>query len=108
MNRLGIRHTYDKLWIGILFGALIPFVMYAILLSISDALTASEMSSENGLVYGFRPRTLALIALLANIIPMQIFYRKHWDDAMRGMVFPTLIYAGIWFYLYGLELLGIS
>lgn len=76
MNRLGIKHAYDKLWIGILIGTIVPFVMYAILLSISDALASSEIGSENGLVYGLRTRTLALIALLSNVIPMQIFYKN--------------------------------
>jgi len=108
MNRLGIKHAYDKLWIGVLVGTIVPFVLYALLLSISDALANSEMGSANGLAYGLRTRTLALIALLSNVIPMQIFYKKHWDDAMRGMVFPTLIYSGIWFYLFGYELLGLS
>ncbi len=102
MNRLGIKHSYDKLWVGIVTGIVIPFVMYAVLLSISDALAGMEGFPLGGI----RERTLTLIALLSNVIPMQVFYRRHWDDSMRGMVFPTLIYAGIWFYRYGSELLN--
>lgn len=102
MNRLGMRHPYDKIWTGIAAGIVVPFVLYAILLSISDALAGMDGFPMGGI----RERTLTLIALLTNVIPMQIFYRRHWDDAMRGMVFPTLIYAAIWFYRYGNELLN--
>jgi len=40
-------------------------------------------------------------------LPLQYFYKKYWDNAMRGIVFPTLIFVGLWMYLYGFELLNL-
>jgi hypothetical protein len=53
----------------------------------------------------FRERTIGLIALILNVIPMQIFNKRNWQEAMRGIVFPTLAYVILWMYLYGYDLL---
>lgn len=105
MNKFNIpTHPYNKLWIGIIFGLLIPFVLYAVLLSVSDFIAGSDYAIEKGMILGFRKRTLALLAILGNIIPMQIFYNKRIDNGMRGIVFPTILYSGLWIYWFGHEL----
>ena len=47
-----------------------------------------------------RERTLALLAVCCNIFPFNYCRKKRWDNAMRGMVFPTIIYAAAWVYRY--------
>ncbi|MBK6352686.1 MAG: hypothetical protein KA251_09535 [Saprospiraceae bacterium] len=98
-------HPYNKVYVGILAGLILPFVGYAILLMIYDFLDNQDIISSIGMSPNFRERTIGLIALILNAIPMQIFSRRYWQDAMRGVVFPTLAYVIIWMYLYGFELL---
>lgn len=99
-------YKYNKTWIGIITGILVPFTAYGILLSLYDQLDQWEVFNPVGLTATFRERTVALFALVCNVIPMQIFAKRHMLFAMRGLVFPTLIYVALWMYYYGLDLLG--
>jgi len=99
------NHPYNKVYIGILVGLILPFVGYAILLMIYDFLDDQDIISSLGMSPNFRERTIGLIALILNVIPMQIFNKRNWQEAMRGIVFPTLAYVILWMYLYGYDLL---
>lgn len=97
---------YNHVLTGILIGIVTPFVMYGILLSIYDFLDARDILNAEGFAFNFRERTIGLLAIVSNLFPLHIFNRKNWHNAMRGIVFPTLIYVGLWMYFYGLELLN--
>lgn len=97
--------AYNKLWVGIVAGLCVPFAAYGILLMIYDKLDYYEIFNPGGLALNFRERTIALIAIICNIIPLQIFNKRNFLDAMRGIVFPTLIYVVLWMYYYGMELI---
>jgi amino acid permease len=96
---------YDKVWIGIIAGLCVPFASYGILLMIYDKMDYYEIFNPVGLAPNFRERTIALLAVICNIIPLQIFNRKNIFNAMRGIVFPTLLYVILWMYYYGMELI---
>jgi hypothetical protein len=97
---------YNHVLTGITTGILVPFIMYAIVLSIYDILDEKEILNADGMMINFRERTIALIAIVSNLIPLHFFNRNNWHNAMRGIVFPTLVLVGIWMYLYGYELLN--
>jgi dolichyl-phosphate-mannose--protein O-mannosyl transferase len=110
---LGINHltnmldNRDKLWIGLLIGLVVPFVGYAIILMILEALGASESLAEKNLNFDFKERTLALLALALNLIPMRIFMRKYMNKALRGLVLATLVYGLVWMVYFGSKLLEV-
>ncbi|NOT38323.1 MAG: hypothetical protein HOP11_13200 [Saprospiraceae bacterium] len=98
---------YNHIATGIVVGIAVPFVMYAILLSVYDFLDSHDILNGQGFAANFRERTIGLLAIVSNLIPLHFFNRKNWQDAMRGIVFPTLLYVGLWMYLYGMELLNL-
>ena len=100
-----MRYKYDKFWIGLLAGLLIPFVGYAILLIILEQLGAIDSLQDARLNFDFKMRTTALLALALNILPMSIFRRNRANEGIRGLVLATLLYAAVWFYFFGRELL---
>lgn len=91
----------NQIWIGLVVGLLLPFVGYALLLSVSDYLVANNFTAD-----GFRPRSLALIAVCLNIIPMNVFMSRGQGQSMRGILIMTMIYAVVWFLYFRESLLG--
>lgn len=100
-----MRTKYDELWIGLLTGVLVPFVGYAVLLLLYQWADEAGLLDRGGLSYNFRERTLALIAVALNLIPLSYFQRKYANRSVRGLVTATVIMAFIWFFYYGRELL---
>lgn len=97
---------YNKTIIGLSVGLLVPFTAYGVLLSFYDLMDQMEIFNPLGFSPTFRERTVALLALVCNVIPLQYFNKRYMLFAMRGIVFPTLFYVMLWMYYYGLELLG--
>lgn len=94
---------FDKnsIWLGIALGLAVPFVGYAILLSIYDYLDASGVLVRTGLSPTFRQRTLMVISLCLNLLPFNYYQRIKYTDTMRGIVFPTAIYVIAWIIYFG-------
>lgn len=90
----------NEVWIGLVAGLLVPFVGYALLLSVNDYFINNGMSS------GFRPRSLALIAVCLNILPMNVFMSRGQGQSMRGILIMTIIYAVVWFLYFRDSLFG--
>lgn len=95
----------DSIVAGLILGVLIPFVGYAIWLEIYDQLEAADMISAFQ-VGDFRRRTSALLGICLNLIPFTFFNRKRFFNSMRGVMFPTIIYGFIWFFYFGVHMLG--
>jgi dolichyl-phosphate-mannose--protein O-mannosyl transferase len=95
----------DQLWFGFLIGVVVPFVGYAVLMMILEQLGASETLGETRLNFDFKERTLTLLALALNLIPMRIFMRAYTNKALRGLVLATLAYGMIWLFYFGRQLL---
>lgn len=100
-----MQYKYDKFWIGALIGLAIPFVGYAILLMTLEQLGAVDSFQDARMNFDFRARTTALLALAINLIPLNIFRRNRANEGIRGIVVATFVYALIWFYYFGRELL---
>ncbi len=91
----------NKLWIGLLIGLLLPFVGYAILLTIYDQLDAMGWTSSIGFSANFRVRTLGVIAICLNLIPINIFQRRRFSEVVRGIAIMTVLYAIGWVVYFG-------
>ena len=97
----------DSFPVGIFIGLVFPIMIYGILLTIYDALEIRLLASDVGFAPDFRFRTLALIAICANLIPFNIYRRWGRDNTMRGMVLPTVGFVIYWFWQYGRHLVGL-
>ena len=92
----------NSIFTGLVLGAIVPVLGYIVVEFIFGLLTQMglmEYVSSSGATR--RVRTLALIGICCNLIPFNISRRNKWDDTMRGIVFPTLLYVGFWLYQYG-------
>lgn len=97
----------DAFILGFIVALIVPVVAYGLLLTIYDFLDAQHIISDAGMAGDFRTRTLGLFAICCNLIPLTIYRRMHNDNTMRGMVFPTMLYVGAWFYFYGRHLVNL-
>lgn len=92
----------NSVFTGLVIGALIPVVGYMVTEFIFLMLTkAGLMEYVTGGGLSRRMRTLCLIGICFNLIPFNICRKKRWDNTMRGIVFPTLIYVGAWIWVFG-------
>ncbi len=91
----------DNVLNGILVGIACPILGFALVAYIFDMLTyaglmdATTSSSDLG-----RRKTVWLLGICCNLIPINVFKIKRYDNAMRGMIFPTLAYVAWWLYTY--------
>ena len=101
-NRL---EKYDQVWVGILAGLLLPLFWYVMLISFFDSLETMGWVEPGGIDNDFRQRTSALVGVCLNILPLQVFKTQYMDRAMRGVVFPTVLYVAVWLYLFASSVL---
>lgn len=90
----------DHFWIGLAVSLFVTLVGYFLLIQL-DGLLASDTPGSI-----FRPRTLALIAICINILPMNVFRRTYRTRSMKGLLVGVMALAVGWFFYYGLPLLG--
>ena len=92
---------YDNILVGMLTAIVISVVAYALLL------TAEEYARESiNAALNFKPRTLALLAICINVLPMNYFRRRYHNKSLRGLVIGTVLLAGVWFVYFGRDLLN--
>jgi hypothetical protein len=91
----------NSLLMGFVLGAIVPVAGFYLIENIFDVLTQMGWIAEVTMSIGARRyRTMALLAICTNLIPFQIAKVKKWDNTLRGIVFPTLIYVGAWIYTF--------
>ncbi len=95
----------NSILVGILIGLVLPFVGYAIFLSIFDGLQDMGFIKMGSTSPGFRQRTSAILAIALDFIPVNIFNKRRWNDSMRGIVFPFFVYVAAWIFYFGKDLL---
>lgn len=91
----------DSVFTGIIIGMLTPVIGYFVVESIFALLTHFELMeyvSSSG--SSKRQRTLALLGICCSLIPFHIAKRNYWNQTLRGIVFPTLIYVVAWIYYF--------
>jgi hypothetical protein len=89
----------DSILTGFVLGAIIPVLGYIVIDYIFLLTTQLGLIEEVSMSSaGKRFRTILLLAICTNLIPFQIAKSRRWDDTLRGIVFPTLVYVGFWVY----------
>ena len=87
----------NNILIGLVIGAIVPVIGYALVEFIFQLLTDSGIMDEvNSYTENKRKRTLALIALCFNIISVQFFKSRRFNKIINGIVTATMIYAIFW------------
>lgn len=90
----------NSILLGIILGTITPILTYALLLELYDFLATMGAASSEGFSFNFRKRTVAILAICSNLIPFTFFNRKRATNSLRGVMIPTLIFAGLWIYNY--------
>ena len=67
----------DSLLLGLLLGLAVPFVGYALILTLFEQLAATEWLSSDTQTITFRARTIAVLAICLNVILFR-YYQKQW------------------------------
>ena len=91
----------NAIWVGLLVGLVVPFVGYAVLLTIFEEIEAMGWISQEGFSPFFRQRTLGIIAICLNLIPFNIYKRRNFMESLRGVIFPTIFYVIVWLVYFG-------
>jgi hypothetical protein len=89
---------------GLVVGILLPLASFLLLYEVFQLLEIKGAASTAGMTPNFRERTLAILAISFNLIPLNIYKRKRWDLSIRGVVVATSILALVWIVKYGLTL----
>ena len=92
----------NSIFTGLVLGAVVPVLGFIVVEFIFSLLIqVNLMEYVDGSGTSRRMRTLALIGICSNLVPFHIARRNKWDNTMRGIVFPTLLYVGFWLYQFG-------
>ena len=94
----------NALWAGLVIGILFPVIGFLLLYNLFGILEAKGAASGEGFSANFRERTVAIVALALNLIPLNIYRKRRWDLSMRGVVVATAVMAFVWLYKYGVYL----
>jgi hypothetical protein len=94
----------NEIWAGLLIGLLLPVVVFLVLYQLFALLELQGAASGAGLSSNFRERTLAIVAIAVNLWPMNIYRRRRWELAIRGVVVATSVLALFWLVRYGLKM----
>ncbi len=95
----------NEIWAGLVFALLLPIVAFLLFYNLFGLLEQAGAASGEGFSASFRERTLSLVALTFNLIPLHIYRRRRWDLAMRGVVIATGLIAIGWVLWFGRLLL---
>ena len=91
----------DHLWIGLAVSLVVSGIAFFLLLQLGGLFSSTE-----GRAITFRPRTLALIAICLNILPMNVFRRTYRTRSLKGLIIGVMILAAAWFFYFGRDLLN--
>jgi len=95
------RKKNDNFWIGLMIGATIPVLGYFMVEFIFGTLVDLNLMDEATLsTTEKRNRTMALVAICFNLIPLQFIRAKSYDALLRGLLIATFIYCGGWIFLF--------
>ncbi len=96
----------DSVFFGLILGLISPVVVYLLLLMIYSFMDSVGVFSDYGFAEDFRTRTLALIAICANLIIMQSYRKSHkYHETIRGALIASMILVGLWFWQFGSKMI---
>lgn len=91
----------DSLLTGLVLGAILPVLGYVFFEQLFLLLEQTQtISTANGYALIRRMRTISLLAICTNLLAFNWGKANRYDNTMRGVIFPTLIYVGFWVYKY--------
>ncbi len=86
----------NNLQLGIGVGLLLPILVYYLLHGLY-ALLEQNGTLVNSISVEFRERTIALLAIAVDVIPMRYYQKnRYWMDTMRGVTIAMGALAIIW------------
>lgn len=84
----------NNLQLGIGIGLLLPFALFYLLQGLYSLLGDQTI---NSIGIDFRQRTIALLAIAIDVIPMRYYQKnRYWIDTMRGVTIAMAVLAVIW------------
>ena len=98
MNILPKQNTIKT---GVIIGILLPLTVLGILLGGFYLIDQSGiLDNVMSMSPYFRERTLTLVAIASNAIPMNLYNKLRYTQTIRGIVFPTFLFIGIWLFYF--------
>ncbi|MCX8210292.1 MAG: hypothetical protein OTI34_04560 [Lewinella sp.] len=91
----------DRLWVGLVVSLIIPAIAYFLLIQLQNMI--GEGSGQD---ISFELRTVALVAICLNVMPLNFFRKTYRNQSLRGVATGTMILAMAWFFYFGRDLLG--
>ncbi|MEZ4911354.1 MAG: hypothetical protein R2774_10875 [Saprospiraceae bacterium] len=89
----------NSLIFGLVLGAITPVIGFVLVEGIFGILIKVGLTQEAASTFATeRFRSMTLFAICTILIPLHIAKKYKWDETIRGMIFPILIYAGAWVY----------
>lgn len=90
----------DNLLVGLAVALILPVVAYFLMLQLQGMIVEAS-----GRPISFEPRTLALVAICLNVLPLNVLRRTYRNRSLRGLATGTMILAMAWFFYFGRDLL---
>ncbi|NNE16302.1 MAG: hypothetical protein HKO66_13950 [Saprospiraceae bacterium] len=91
----------NNILMGLLIGVTVPLLGYFCIETIFNLLTEQGIMDEVSMSStGKRQRTMALVAICFNIIPLQVIRSRTFGSIIKGIVFATMLYAAFWVYYF--------
>ncbi len=86
----------NSIGFGLIIGLLLPILGYWAWKVFFELLTVLKLMDPSGFSESWRARTFALLGICMNIFPFQYYQKRRYDNTMRGLIFPTILYVIIW------------
>jgi len=90
----------DNLLVGLAVSFIVPAIAYVLIGQLMGMISGSA-----GRDVVFKPRTIALIAICLNVMPLNYFRKVYRNRSLRGLATGTMVLALAWFFYYGRALL---
>jgi amino acid permease len=94
-------YNKNHIVLGIILGICVPILAYAFFLYVFDLFDQLELTDINYPRKQFRERTIGMLAIAAELVPFEIYRKLKYDQTMRGLIFPTVLYVVVWIIYYG-------
>jgi hypothetical protein len=85
--------------IGIVLGAIVPVIGFVLVEFIFNTLVSMGLMQDASMSGTSRRfRTMLLLSIISVLIPFHFAKNRRWDETMRGIMIPTLVYVLAWVY----------
>ena len=97
---------HNSFMIGFAIGVTVPVLAYLGIETGLELLGSAGVTALSGAALTFKPRTLALLSICANLLPFYKFNNRFTEATMRGVLVATALFVVAWFLYYGRALLS--